>query len=77
MAYPTMEQVKAADREQLCSWHRFLPSPGSDVIDTNPSLEVGMAAIAAEKTIMDRIHERFKAAGGFTVGISKRVGWSR
>jgi len=26
MEYPTLEQVEAADRYQLCKWHRFLRS---------------------------------------------------
>jgi len=26
--YPTMEEVEAADRQTICRWYRFLPSPG-------------------------------------------------
>lgn len=59
MKYPTVEQVKGADREQVCKWWRFLPSPMTD----------------PEVTIMNRISERFDEVGGFTPEISKRIGW--
>lgn len=29
-AWPTMEQVEAADAEQLLRWNRFLPTPPDD-----------------------------------------------
>lgn len=56
---PTMEEVEKADREQICKWWRFLPSPETD----------------AEVKIMNRISERFDELGGFTPEISKRIGW--
>lgn len=54
-----MKEVDQADREQLCRWHRFLPSQSGE----------------AERTIQDRIHERFTQVGGFTAELSKRIGW--
>jgi hypothetical protein len=59
MNYPTAEQVAAADRVQLGTWYRFLPSPNND----------------AEIDIMTKIFDRFKAMGMFTPEISKIVGW--
>ncbi|HBF42334.1 MAG TPA: hypothetical protein DDW42_01650 [Desulfobacteraceae bacterium] len=59
MDMPTMEEVKKADREQVCIWWRFLSSPETD----------------DEVTIMNRIAERFDELGGFTSEISRRIGW--
>ena len=71
MKYPTMEEVEAADRTQLCRWHRFLPSPGIWAIDRGDFHEV----MEREATISDRIEDRFREAGGFTPEISKQIGW--
>jgi len=62
--YPTMKEVEQADRFTLCKWWRFLDSPGMHGGD-----------IDEETRIMNRIAERFSAAGGITVEISKRLGW--
>lgn len=76
MSYPTIEQVNAADRYQLCSWWRFLPSPGSRVLARhNYKQEDFDRALEAEAKIMDRISERFNEVGGFTPEISKSLGW--
>ena len=77
MEYPTLPEVDAANRTQLCRWWRFLPSPGTAAIN-NAGLASGavVAAIDAEAKIMDRIAERFDAAGGFTPAISKALGWN-
>ena len=56
---PTMEEVEKADREQICRWYRYLPSPITE----------------EEMKIMDRIAERLQEVGGFTPEISKRIGW--
>lgn len=56
--YPTLKEVENADRRQICSWYRFLPSP-----DKPEKVEV-----------MNRIVERFKQFGGFTPEISKELG---
>ena len=56
---PTMKDVEKADREQICRWWRFLPSPRTD----------------EEVEIMNRIADRFDELGGFTPEISKRIGW--
>lgn len=57
--YPTLDEVRKADREQICRWYRFLPS---DSKGNDPA-------------IMARIVKRFNDFGGFTPEISKRVGW--
>lgn len=59
MDYPTLDQVAAADRIQVCRWWRFLTVP-----DTDEKLEI-MTAIA----------KRFNEFGGFTPEISKQIGW--
>lgn len=69
--YPTLDQVNAADREQICQWWRFLESPGTRAVGTDRF----SAVLEAEAAILDRIAERFKETGGFTPEISKRLGW--
>ncbi len=59
MNYPTLEQVEAADRYQLCKWHRFLGSPQNE----------------EELKVSKRNFERWKEVGGFTPEISKSIGW--
>lgn len=70
-----MDQVNAADRYTICSWNRFLDSPGMAAINANKSSEECNAAIDAEAIIMDRIVERLEEFGGFTPEISKSLGW--
>ena len=79
--YPTIDEVEAADQETLCRWQRFLPSPGAACIPsgkrrmtTAQSLAFN-AALEREAKVMDRIVERVKAGGGFTLEISKLLGW--
>jgi hypothetical protein len=71
--YPTIKEVNAADRYQICKWWRFLPSPGRSAVDKS-SAEF-TKVMEAEAPIMDRIAERFKEMGGFTPEISKAMGW--
>ena len=59
MYFPTLEQVKVANRYTLCKWHRFLPS----------------AMTEETIVIQNLIHERWKEVGGFTPEISKSIGW--
>lgn len=74
--YPTIDQINAADRYQICSWWRFLPSPGSRVLARKKyTQEEFDTALNAEAKIMDRLSERFKEVGGFTPEISKSLGW--
>lgn len=73
MNYPTEQEVKDASRAQLCSWWRFLPSPGTHAIGKPEFNEV----MLAEGKIMDLIAERFKEVGGFTPAISKAIGWGK
>lgn len=75
MSYPTLAQVNEATREQICSWWRFLPSPGSNAIAANLPYEEVHRVMDAEAKIMDRIAERFHELGGFTPEISKHLGW--
>ncbi len=73
MTYPTLEEVDAADHEQICRWWRFLPSPGGGAIGSETFSDV----LKGEAAIMDRIGARLKEFGGFTPAISKRIGWDR
>jgi hypothetical protein len=73
MAYPTMEQVDAASHHQLCSWQRFLPSPGADAM--GGTYEKFQEVMNREALVMTRIVERVKELGGFTPEISKSLGW--
>lgn len=57
--FPTMEQVEKASQEQLAKWYRFLPTGNT----------------AEQKKIMDRIAKRFKASGGMTPELSKKIGF--
>lgn len=71
MSYPTMEEVEAADQEQLCRWYRFLPSPGTHGATCEDFAEI----CDREVTIMARIVERWKVSGGFTPELSKKIGF--
>lgn len=73
MDYPTLEQVNEASRTQLCSWWRFLPSPGMWAVGKGPA--IFDKALVEEVKVMDRIAERMKEVGGFTPEISKLIGW--
>ena len=59
MRFPTMDEVEAADHEQLCRWYRFLPA----------------GVTPEEPPIMNRLVERFHEFGGMTPAISKALGW--
>lgn len=69
--YPTMQQVRTADREQLGRWYRFLPSPGTSAIERDDFHQVRKA----EKQVMTKIVARFKELGGMTPELSKAIGW--
>jgi len=69
--YPTLEEIQAANRYQLCSWYRRLPNPGSSAIGTDKFQEV----LLRDRVLLDLICERLKEAGGFTRAISKAIGW--
>lgn len=71
--YPTMEEVESADREQLCRWNRFLPSPGNCAI--GKSDDTFARAIVRESKILKEIIARLAEMGGFTPEISKKIGW--
>ena len=73
MKYPTIEEVNLADHEQICRWWRFLGSPGAEAIGREDYLEVSDRQIL----VMNRIAVRLKHFGGFTLAISKKIGWDR
>lgn len=75
MNYPTIEQVQAADREQLARWHRFLPSPGSNERNAKFELVEGWEATTeSEFETLKLICARFKELGGWDAELSKKVG---
>jgi hypothetical protein len=59
--WPTMEEVEAADQDQLCMWHRFLSPPRTKV------------TLAIEQ----RIFERWCMGSGLTAKLRKQIGWAR
>jgi hypothetical protein len=59
MKYPSLEEVNAADRFQLCKWHRFLRSPENE----------------KEVELNHLMFKMWEEAGGFTPEISKAIGW--
>lgn len=71
--YPTLELVEAADIVQLCTWTRFLASPGAGAI--NKSRNTFYAVMGEEVKILERIMERQKELGGWTPELSKLIGW--
>lgn len=75
MKYPTIEEVEAADRYELCRWARFLPSPGMSALEADP--EDFQMLCDKEERINKRISERLKKMGGFTPEISKSLGWRK
>lgn len=60
MNYPTLDEINAAGRTQICRWYRFLKSAVND----------------SEEVLLNRICERFKELGGMTSEISKQIGWN-
>ena len=75
MNYPTIEQVNAADHYQICSWWRFLGSPGLKAINEGKNRDECEKIRIEENAAMNRIGERLKEFGGFTPEISKSLGW--
>jgi len=73
-AYPTPEQVEAADAVQLLRWHRFLPVAGMSLLNTKCSPDVYKVLVKQQSDIINRIQERLEAFGGITPEISKLVG---
>jgi len=74
MSYPSLDRVEKASLYELCSWQRFLPSPGMSAIGAPAEFE---AKLQQEAEVMRRIVERVKALGGFTPAISKSLGFER
>jgi hypothetical protein len=56
--FPTIQEVKKADKEQLALWYRFLPSGETE----------------ADQEIMKRIAQRFQKLGGMTPELSEKIG---
>lgn len=59
MKWPTMDEVNSADRLQICSWYRHLPTANND----------------SEMEIINRIFDCWVEMGGMTPEISKQIGW--
>lgn len=67
MKYPTIEEIKKADRETICRWWRFLPTNWADKV-TNYNSEKAFKLRAA-------LSEQYIKFGGFTPELSKKIGW--
>jgi hypothetical protein len=74
MTYPTLEQVEAADKTQLCRWWRFLDSPGMNAIGESRN-NTYLDALYREAAVMTRIGERIAEFGGWDPATSKAIGW--
>jgi hypothetical protein len=62
MQYPSKEEIREADKIQLATWCRFLPSPGTtDVGNTN-----FQDVMEKEIEILDLILTKFSELGGRT-----------
>jgi len=57
--FPSLDEIEHASREELAKWYRFLPTGGTP----------------EQKKILDRIAARFKALGGMTPTLSKKIGY--
>lgn len=67
MNYPTIDQIKNADRLTICRWWRFLPLDWG-LKATNDNLDEALK-------LQEALSNRFKEVGGFNTSISKQVGW--
>ena len=54
-----MDQVEKANREQLATWYRFLPS----------------GETPEQRKIQQRLAERFQQMGGMTPELSRKIGF--
>jgi hypothetical protein len=83
MNYPTLEEVEAATLLQLCTWQRFLPSPGAAAMANTSSRHSPLEAARVKRSmdeevkVMQRIVERVIEMGGFSPEISKEIGWEQ
>lgn len=76
MKYPTIEEVNAADHEQLARWSRFLPSPGQSLNRLARHSPEWEGAFDREREVSCRVQERFYGeCGGWNPELSKRIGW--
>jgi hypothetical protein len=69
--YPTLEQIRKADRIQIARWYRYLPSPGMAWAGKENFLEM----CNHEADLMNAINTKFDALGGMTPELSKIIGW--
>lgn len=67
MNYPTIDQIKSADRLTICRWWRFLP--------LNWGLKAADDNLEKALELQDALSKRYKEVGGFNTEISKKVGW--
>jgi hypothetical protein len=72
MNYPTLTEVETADKVQLGTWLRFLPTPGWK--HAGQGEIIFKARLREESETMDRIAARFLHLGGWNPELSKQVG---
>lgn len=70
-SYPTKEEVEEMNMVQLGWWVRHAASPGASAYGQREFEEVA----AKERSILERIYQRFQQGGGWTPALSKAVGW--
>ncbi len=82
MEYPTMEQAIAANHEQVCVWHRYLPSPGINTIDKYRNIPWTQEqqydireATDREEAVNNYLFQKWKDGGGFNPELSKKIGF--
>lgn len=70
--YPSKTQVELASKEQLGRWLRSLPSPGWDA--SSRGRDNFKIVERENRTILNRVIERFQEMGGWTPELSKQIG---
>ena len=77
--YPILAEVEDASHYRLCVWHRFLPSPGMNLLDaivgtpTKDQYDRVQRVQLEEAEVLKAITARMKALGGFTPEILRRL----
>ena len=74
MKYPTLKKVESADRKQLGTWHRFLPSPGANVAEDDRGTAKYDRVLEHEVRVLACICARFEELGGWSPELSKEIG---
>ena len=71
MTYPSIQEVEAADYNQLLCWFHQLPSPGMTAFQLGAAEGTWRAAMKHECEIHRRIGERVWKEHGNTTGIDE------